>query len=506
MTVHEPDVHDGSAAIPGWSVALVAVVGLLLRIWLLQTPLGVLDADEAVGGLIARHFLDGEVAVFLWGNAWGGTLEAVVTAAIFAVLGSSVAAAKLVMTGFYATACVLTWRLGRGIVGEGSARLAAALLWLFPGALVLLSTKARLYYGAAMVIATAIVLLALRLQDRPRVPDMLGLGLLLGLGLWTAPFVFYVAVPTGVWLLWRNRRLWRWAPLLVPGALLGALPWLVFNLERGFPSLDEPSLPVATSYFGRLSGFFTHLLPALLGFRLNASMEWVGGTVGVMAYIAILAGLGWFAVRHRRRLAPLLAIIAGYPLIFAVPQASHHVAEPRYGLVLAPVVMLVVAYALRRRVRTVGPQLGVLVAATLATVAATTATVEFTERFPGQQDVAPPPLAPLVAELEGRDVNTVYSDYWIAYRLSFETGEDIVATPVDFVRYGPHDAQVRQAAERERRSTYVVHDGAGKDAALRESLEERGLAYERRVAGDFAVYYVDAFLPPETLDKVKSVS
>lgn len=496
--------HDG-AVLPAWSLGLVAAVGLAVRLWLLRTPLGVLDADEAVGGLIARHFLEGELTVFLWGNRWGGTLEAIVTAAVFALIGSSVAALKLVMVGFYAAACFLTWRTGRHVVGEGSARLAAALLWLFPGAMVLLSIKARLYYGAAMVIATGIVLLALRLRDRAGVPDVLGLGLLSGLGLWTAPFVFYVAVPVGLWLLFHNPRLWRWAPLAVPGLVLGALPWIVFNLQRGFVSLDEPEIPVATSYLGRLAGFVTHLLPTMLGLRLNASMAWVAGPAGIGLYVAALAGLVWLAFRYRRRLAPLLVVVAGFPLIFAIPRSSHYVAEPRYGLVLAPVVMLLLAYAVRRRLRTVWPQLGVLAAATLATVVATTATVDFTERVPRQQDVAPPPLGPLVAELERHDVRAVYSDYWISYRLSFETREEIIASPIDSVRYGPHDGYVREVAERAQQTTYVVHGGAQKDTALQATLEERGLAYERRLAGDFAVYYVDAFLPPETLETVKFV-
>lgn len=504
LTAHPPRRHE----LPRWALVVAASVGLVVRLWLLSSPLGVLDSDEAVGGLIARHFLDGEISVFLWGNAWGGTLEAVLTAGIFALVGSSVTAMKLVMVGFYAAGCLLTWRVGRRLVDESTARFAASLLWIFPGSLVLLSIKARLYYGSAMVIALGIVLIALRLKEEPRAVDVAGVGLLLGLGLWTAPFIFYVAVPIGLWLLWQRRQLWRQVPLTLTGFLLGALPWIGFNLRNGFPSLSEPPIPVESAYLERLAGFFTRLLPTLLGLRLTSSGEWVLGIVGQLLYLAALIGLVWFAwlsFRRRSRLSPLLVILAAYPFLFAVPQSSFYVNEPRYGLLLAPVVTLLLASALWSWIKPLGLQLTVLGLCTLATVASTLAVIDFTRRFPLNHDIAAAPLAPLVEELEDQDVETLYADYWIAYRLTFETEEEVIASPIDFVRYPPYETIVEQVAEWSNETTYVVHEGAPKDNALQTSLDQRNLAHERVIAGDFAVYYVEAFLPNETLEAVQFI-
>src|SRR5687767_7832504 len=50
-------------------LAVAIVAGLALRIWVLTTPLGTLDADEAVWGLMARHALDGELSTFYWGQS-----------------------------------------------------------------------------------------------------------------------------------------------------------------------------------------------------------------------------------------------------------------------------------------------------------------------------------------------------------------------------------------------------------------------------------------------------
>ncbi len=55
-----------------WPVALgvIVVAGVALRLVVLSSPLGELDADEAVTGLMARHiaFL-GERPLFYWGQS-----------------------------------------------------------------------------------------------------------------------------------------------------------------------------------------------------------------------------------------------------------------------------------------------------------------------------------------------------------------------------------------------------------------------------------------------------
>ena len=80
-------------------VAVFAIVGLALRVWILASPMGALDSDEAISGLIARHMLDGEVSALYWLGNYGGTLESAVAAAVFAAVGSSVLALKLTTLG-----------------------------------------------------------------------------------------------------------------------------------------------------------------------------------------------------------------------------------------------------------------------------------------------------------------------------------------------------------------------------------------------------------------------
>src|SRR4051794_31922682 len=69
------------------------VAGIAVRIWLLILPTGASDSDEAVVGLIARHALfNHEFHAFFWGQAYGGTVEALLATPLFWVFGASVAA------------------------------------------------------------------------------------------------------------------------------------------------------------------------------------------------------------------------------------------------------------------------------------------------------------------------------------------------------------------------------------------------------------------------------
>ena len=66
-----------------WSGLLAAVcgAGILLRVWVYRSTLGIPDSDEAVVGLMARHILHGQITTFFWGQAYGGSQEALLDGA-----------------------------------------------------------------------------------------------------------------------------------------------------------------------------------------------------------------------------------------------------------------------------------------------------------------------------------------------------------------------------------------------------------------------------------------
>lgn len=456
-------------------LAAAIVAGVALRAWMLTTSLGTLDADEAVWGLMARHVLDGELSTFYWGQTYGGTLEVLLTAPGFAVLGPSTLALKLVPAALFAVAAFLVWRVGRRTIGEPAARIAAALFWIWPSYMVWKSMRAHGYYGSALVLSLLALLLVLRLRDEPSRRDAAALGLVLGLGWWQTPQFALVAAPAVLWLLVVRRHsfLSFWPAL--PTAVLGALPWLIANVRHDWYSFDYA--PGGGTYVSRLRGFFTATLPMALDVRVPFSLEWTLGAV--VSGLLLVAALGWVAflvLRRRAQLGPLVPVVLAFPFLYAASSFAWLVEEPRYLVLLAPVVALLLAEALRRP-----PVAAVALAAAFALSLTGLERTEGSRRYEirtGQVDV-PDDLGPLLDALDARGLHTVRANYWIAERITFESGERIVANSH---RYPPFTARVEASADSAR---VFVADTPGERRARPRLLAD---GYKRVKTGGFALY------------------
>ena len=126
----------------------------------------------------------------------------------------------------------------------------------------------------------------------------------------------------------------------------------------------------------------------------------------------------------------------------------------------------------------------VALAAALALSVAGLVQMDREERFqPVAQDVrVPSDLGPVLDLLEREGQTRVLANYWIAYRISFESAERVIATSTGFVRYQPHDRLVRRSDHPAR----VYVRGSKVEARARSELTSRG--YRRLETGGFVVY------------------
>jgi hypothetical protein len=229
-----------------------------------------------------------------------------------------------------------------------------------------------------------------------------------------------------------------WAALLA--AVVGALPWLVWNIENDWHSvLARASV---SAYFHGLRLFLSPLLPMLLGLRAPLTGQALLPKVLTLAvYAILLAALLWGAVRARRTSAGLIFGVAlAFPFLWAI---SHRVAiltsHPVYLIVIGPVVALLLA-----SVATSERRAAALLVAAAAVTAVTLQRMEtwLTADRPHWPPPTPRDLTPLITTLDRLHLDRVYADYWIAYRLDFATDERIVATYDNWLRWSTRDGQV----------------------------------------------------------------
>src|SRR5688500_554085 len=80
-----------------FTLLLILLIAVLLRGWLIQTESVAFSSDEAVVGLMARHITQGQpIPTFYYGQAYMGSLDALLIASSFLLLGESIKAIRIV--------------------------------------------------------------------------------------------------------------------------------------------------------------------------------------------------------------------------------------------------------------------------------------------------------------------------------------------------------------------------------------------------------------------------
>jgi hypothetical protein len=476
--VREPAATPASertaARSPGVTAATAVLVGVAVaygayeRWWVAAHPIGALTSDGAVIGLMARHLLHhGELPAYMWGQSYGGSLEVVVTAAIFLVAGTGVAQ-LLAGTAFTsAFAAFALWRCGRQLVGEPAALLGALALWVWPSLFLWRSLKP----GGTYIIALGLALFAVSALARLRRGDartwvVASAGVWAGLAVWSSPMSLQLLVPAVLWC-WRplvalGRRLW-W---LAAGAAVGALPAIAFGATHHLRNLSPPTGgSLLTGIPSRLYQFFQLEAPIALAVRVEGSFAWVLGPVGPLLYVAALGGFVAVAIAVRRGRAPRCALpvltLVCLPVLFALNRLANHPGQGRYVEIGFSMAALLVGVGLEnagrfvarrwqsathREARTLAVAAsGLVLLAVLGAVAVRTEPTWLAE-LPAGGVAVPPDDVALRALLAAHGVRDAYAPYWLAYRTTFETGEQTTVVPEATDRYPPYDAAVAASA------------------------------------------------------------
>lgn len=496
-----PDAVSGVRRPAALGVVLAGVAALGLRGAVMASSLSAPDADEAVVALIGQRLTRGYVDVMFWGQGYGGTIESFLSAPLFAVFGPHLFVQRVLLLAITSLCVLLTWRVGRRLVGEPAAAIGAALFAVCSPYFVWLSMKMNIYYGA-LTLSLVVLLLLLRLRDddAPRWWPV-AFGLASGAAFWSNPQTAFVLVPAAVvWvraLLMNIRRVL----LAVPFAVVGASPWLIFSIRNDWSTLEVPGVDVYLPYGERVLLFFQQL-PIVLGFRMPFTQAWLlPKPVWVAVAIGATVAAAWACVRGWRGVAASVALVVGYAILFGVsPQVGQPGVnlQPRYLLFVVPILCLLVA-ALATSLRWQRlPVLGVLVVIVASGCAAVgltrMASDGSTLASGGPGAVVPADLSDLEYLLAEHDVQYAYSFYWLAYRATLETDEEVIVTPA-FAHVSRFRPYADAAAESKAPAWIAIRDEA-QVAALQRRLETLGVPFELVERGRFAV-----FLPVRNVDR-----
>jgi 4-amino-4-deoxy-L-arabinose transferase-like glycosyltransferase len=498
-------------------IGLLVAAGIAGRVVIWLSPWGVPEADEAAGGLMAKHLLSGDFSLFYWGQGYGGPLETILAAPLVGIFGGSWIALRLVPIVLCGVTALVVWRIGLRTMSRYGAITAAAVYWCFPSYLLWKSIHFHVFYASGMLLGTLALLLVLRLREQPSRRDVALLGLVAGLGLWQS-FQLVTIIPVAVaWLLLRRRNVIRLLPFAGPGLLVGIVPVLVSNLRHSWWSLHIGQIGIQSSYPSRIGTFFTDTLPMSFDVRAPCTRHWfLFPVAGIAVYVALIAGFLLLAWRSRGTNRELLILIAvAFPLIAAISQLTGTSITPVYVVVLMPVLALLLCAWISRPVQGLWAMgaVAVLLAGSFVDLHANEVNGHATPGCLAPGGYLARDLGPLIATLDKLEIGRVYANYWVAFRIDYETNERIIAAdgrsgalavrPGGAVIPSPTDTSLRP-----RHPQYEsIVAGANKPAwVIDRPLEEAQLdkqifaiaGYRKKNVGEFTIYWhgVDSKGPP----------
>jgi 4-amino-4-deoxy-L-arabinose transferase-like glycosyltransferase len=482
-------------------------------------------SDEAVVALMARHIHQGVAfPIFFYGQHYMGSLDALLIAGAFRVIGEGVPAIRLVQLILYllfvVTTLLLAWQLSKNLVVTGIAGLWVAI----PSPLLTLYTSMTLGgYGETLIIGNICLILGWVIAERDTFLsgrsrwEWALLGLVGGLGWWTNGLIAVYLLPVALFILIRS---WR-KPGFLPGVLIAGGLFIIGGSPWWYSALTENGAPIRWLLQGsqnstgwvlhpieRALGFGFVGLPAVLGTRYPWSGEgWsgIGAILPVSFLLVALTYVGVQALRKPRTYVEryLLLFMGCFTLIF-IGSAFGTDISGRYLLPLhvpfALLAGLIVAalWNSKHGVRgiTLAVVIGVLgyqgvgVANAVRQPPGLTSQFDLVNHIPNDYDQQ------LIDFLKAKGTPHGFGTYWMTFRLAFLSGETVILdawlpnklsllyTPLD--RRYPRYTEIALATTT---PVYVTANVPELDRVLAERLKSAGIGYNVEQIGGYRVYY-----------------
>jgi len=477
---------------------------------------------------MAKHILQGERPLFFYGQAYMGSLDAILVAGGFALFGAHVWVVRAVQVLLFCGTLILWHRFCEEGFGSRAIADAAVLLLAVPAVMVTLYTTISLGgYGEALFFGSLSMLLALQIaRGKSTLGRWLGLGLATGIGFWSFPLSLVLTVPA--WLtaaitairlpVKADAGIRRWLRFILLGAgtILGALPWIIGWIQTGATVLEEiGGSAIAGALQGdawavistRLLNFFLFGLSASAGLRPSWELRWLVPPILPVVLLLDLAVIAFAFSRLRLRDAarPARGMMAGAAVfLFLVYLLTPFGNDPsgRYWLPLALTTAAFAAEFILSAAARVGRAAYLMLILLIVYQAAGMADCAahnppgITTQFDPVAQVDQRDLPAVIAFLREHGETRGYTNYWVSFPLAFLSDEefifiarlpyhpDLVYTPRDD-RYPPYDGLVENAD----RIAYITTRNPVLDAALVSGFSRLDVDYQIKQIGDFRIYY-----------------
>jgi 4-amino-4-deoxy-L-arabinose transferase-like glycosyltransferase len=492
------------------------------------------NADEAVVALMARHINQGDFPVFFYGQAYMGSLDALLISFGFRIFGEQIWVIRVIQSLLYLATTAASVELGYRIFNSKKAALLGGILIAVPPVNTVLYTTVSLGgYGELLLIGNLVLLLSIQiagcLQRRPDQAYLGSLGfaflwgLLAGLGLWAFGFVLIYLIPSGIYLLLKSRTLKRRKLLVVlwggviGGFVLGAIPIWLYISRHGAAGFITELAGGALAGTSRVPGVFKPFvhayyflllgIPVIFGLRPPWSVEWLMLPLIPFVLAFWMGALVYGAKRllkGRIRFSNTWLFVGVSAVLILGFLLTPFGGDPsgRYFIPLTiPLAFLAARMLMEITKGQSAARIGLISLIVVFNVGGLMQSLAnyppgLTTQFDAVARIDHSQMDTLIWFLRENDLKRGYSNYWVSYPLAFRSEEELIYLPrlpyhADF-RYTARDDRYPPYADMVHTSNDLVYITTNHEALndwLRERFEEEGIEWEEARIGDYQVFF-----------------
>jgi 4-amino-4-deoxy-L-arabinose transferase-like glycosyltransferase len=527
---------------------VIFLLAVLLRLYLLEYPLGTLDSDEAIEGLMAKHILTKAARPILYYDLpYMGSLKAHLTAMIFQVFGVSVSGLKVASTLFFLAFILLMYLFTKAITDFRTALLTTLLLAVSPGFLAWRSIYAGAAYMELLAFGTALMWILTKIlypkesdssissESISSMPPRKSChlrwyslaGFLAGVGFWANPLIiYYLLTFMFLWFIKDKRFILRKSfVVFVLFFILGVFPLLLWNLKNQWATYTFLTGGEKSSWDSQLFQFPINLhnllveaFPILVGAlthtdMINLAKDFAYIVIG--AYVLSLMYILWLYDRdffmrkgpkedHPKDLPRWLRIpqethdspslkkgieipivlIAVIVILFCLSKFGDLTRLPRYLLPLYSTLPIFLAIFLLRIKKTFPLLFVFLLASVLGVSLFGIANIH---RYARLEERA---FQTFLGILKDRHIQHIRTEYWMAYKITFASNEEVICSP-DLFPYGEDKyPEYSHQVEGNPNRAYLTKIGTSQDEHVKRNLESKdsGPSYNN-IKYFYSLYY-----------------
>lgn len=455
-------------------LGVLVLIGFLLRLDFLIANNFTIDSDEAIVGLMAKHINEGiKHPVFYYGQHYLGCLESYFVAILFRIFGISAYALKAVPLIFSLIFIVLTFFLTYEIFDKKSAFFATALASIAPSSLIVWSGKARGGFIEVLVIGALALLFTFKWQksdDKNKFLTFIVAGFL-GLGWWVNNQIIYFIPAIFIIYLTRilfdrdsnflKKRLALYDNFLIAtiGFFLGSILFWLYNFRHDFVSFEMLSSDY-TNFDIYSQNFFEYSVPIILGAKrywtsidIYPNLTKITYAIHLFLVFIFLLPIETNKISNKNEAQSGISYKFSFVIIFfsmffffTCSRFGSLYLAPRYLLPMYVILFPCLGIALSKisKFSKVASVLCFTLIISLYLISGyAKKRALLGEPLVFQEQRASDDHSDVIHYLKHHNVHLIRTNYWIGYRLAFETNED-----VKFLVSGiPHTVRIKSYEE-----------------------------------------------------------